>query len=100
MIQIRYHLQQIQLVFGDDVSISFIASNEDFSLNFQNIEENFKKNGVDLLVISNPSNPSGVVYNKVDIDRLLKITADFHSYVSIPSPFPHFHSFQPELIEE
>jgi aspartate/methionine/tyrosine aminotransferase len=54
----------------------FIATNDDLTPNWDNIETALK-GGLDLLMFCNPGNPQGNVWPKEDVDKIVKLTADY-----------------------
>eukprot|EP00005_Dracoamoeba_jomungandri_P000170 CAMPEP_0174253562 /NCGR_PEP_ID=MMETSP0439-20130205/2934_1 /TAXON_ID=0 /ORGANISM="Stereomyxa ramosa, Strain Chinc5" /LENGTH=356 /DNA_ID=CAMNT_0015334661 /DNA_START=6 /DNA_END=1073 /DNA_ORIENTATION=+ len=76
-----YHLFQIERFFGPDVDIEYIpmdASEEGFEPNFENIE-NALKGGVRIMIICNPGNPTGLVWTKEQIQRIVALANQYNS---------------------
>lgn len=69
-----YHIFQIKRIFGENVDVTYIQSNDSktfFSPNWEAIEEAMKT--IDLILFCNPGNPSGRVWTKDEVDRLLAL---------------------------
>jgi aminotransferase len=63
----------VKLVGGE---VANYTLNEDFTINFENLEKAIKDEKPKLLVISYPSNPTGAVMSKEDRDKLYEMLKD------------------------
>lgn len=59
-------------IFGGNV-INYNLNNNDFSINFEELEAIIKNNNIKIIVLSYPCNPTGAVLSKKDCERLHKI---------------------------
>lgn len=55
-----------------------IYQNDDFEIDYQDVEEKIIKNNVKLFIFCNPHNPIGRIWKKEDIEKLYQITAKYH----------------------
>jgi len=69
-----YHFKQITDILGEQPV--FISTNEDFTPNFEIIENHLQR-GLDLILITNPGNPQGNVWSAENIRHIVKLTAQY-----------------------
>ena len=77
-----YHIFQTERLFGKSTPITYIPlgdAESNFAPDWQSIEEAVSgKHGakLDLLILCNPSNPTGRVWTKDELDRIIQLTKD------------------------
>ncbi|KAI8894570.1 pyridoxal phosphate-dependent transferase [Globomyces pollinis-pini] len=102
-----YHREIATGVFGTNVEFVYLDVNEDMSFDFQIIRENACH--LDMIMFTNPGNPSTHVMTKEEVDKFVLVAQEFkHCYVisdevysdMIQPGFKHtsFHSPIPENI--
>ncbi|MFP4456914.1 MAG: histidinol-phosphate transaminase [Clostridia bacterium] len=67
-----------------------ISLNNDFSLPYREIINEANQNKIDLVVICNPNNPSGTLFDK---DKIIKIIKDTNSYIMIDEAYYEFSAY-------
>ena len=55
-----------------------IYQNDDFYIDYQDVEEKIKKHNIKLFIFCNPHNPIGKIWDKEDIAKLYNILAKYH----------------------
>lgn len=55
-----------------------IIENGKYLMNFKDIEHYFKHNAIKLFILSNPQNPSGRVWTKDEIERLVELCLEYN----------------------
>jgi aspartate/methionine/tyrosine aminotransferase len=79
-----YHVFQIKRIFGEDIKIDFIKSHDHstfFAPNWDEIEKAMKV--IDMILLCNPGNPSGRVWKKDELQRLLELAKERNVMVLI-----------------
>ncbi|KAI8892773.1 pyridoxal phosphate-dependent transferase [Globomyces pollinis-pini] len=102
-----YHREIATGVFGTNVQFVYLDVNEDMSFDFKTIREN--AGSLDMIMFTNPGNPSTHVMTKEEVDKFVLVAQEFkHCYFisdevysdMIQPGFKHtsFHSPIPENI--
>eukprot|EP01006_Ploeotia_vitrea_P009592 TRINITY_DN22970_c0_g1_i1.p1 TRINITY_DN22970_c0_g1~~TRINITY_DN22970_c0_g1_i1.p1 ORF type:complete len:396 (-),score=45.31 TRINITY_DN22970_c0_g1_i1:155-1342(-) len=70
-----YHLLQIQRTLGSSADIIYVKSKGDnWDLDFEGIEKLLAgENKIDVMILTNPNNPSTRVYSKADVSKLVEL---------------------------
>lgn len=80
-----YHIFQIERLFGTSVPIRYFplgSAESDFAPNWEVFEKGLKEDPsigqkkCDILIVCNPSNPSGRVWKKDELQRLVQLTKE------------------------
>jgi len=72
-----YHIFQSKRIFGDNADITFIKSNDHNSLFSPNWDEISKAMlTVDIIILCNPGNPSGRVWTKEELNKLVDLSKE------------------------
>ena len=76
-----YHIFQIRRLYGNDVPIRYVplgSADSGFAPNWEDIENQLKGSEdqakLDILIVCNPSNPTGRVWTKAEMQRLVALT--------------------------
>jgi aspartate/methionine/tyrosine aminotransferase len=77
-----YHLKHIDIISkgGKAVYVQLETENDSFDINWKSLEEQLA-DGMQALIICNPGNPTGKVYSRKDLDRVVELTAKHNCYL-------------------